>query len=96
MFVRRSIVLCALLILALAASPAFAGQSRSAALAQEHYYSSYGAPEPLAIPQPAPVPSSDSPLPVVVLTVAVALGLAGAGATQVRRVRGRRAAGAVS
>jgi hypothetical protein len=96
MFVRRSVVLCALLILALSASPALAGQTRAAALAQERYYSSYGAPEPLTIQQPAPAPSGSSPLPDVLLAVAVAVGLAGAGAVQVRRVRGRRAAGATS
>ena len=95
MSVRRSIVLCALLILALGASPALAGQSRSAALAQERYYSSYGAPEPLRVAPPAPAPSGGSALPVVLLAAA-AVGLAGAGATQVRRARGRRAAGAVS
>ena len=96
MSVRRSIVLCALLILALGASPALAGQSRSAALAQERYYSSYGAPEPLRVAPPAPIPSGGSALPVVLLAAVAAVGLAGAGAPQVRRVRGRRAAGAVS
>ena len=112
MSIRRTIIVCALFVLALAATPALAQQSRSAALAQERYYqsfgnadsaalaqeryySSYGAPEPLRGPQEAPAPSDDNPLPVILIAAAAALGLVGVG-VQLRRVRGRRAASAIS
>lgn len=112
MSIRRTIVVCALLVLAISASPAAAHQTRSAALAQERYlesfgsgdaaavaqeryYSSYGAPEPLRTSQPVPAPSDDSPIAVVLIAVS-ALGVAGLGVVQVRRLRGRHAAGAVS
>ena len=113
MFIRRSIVLCALCILALSATPALAAGSRSAALAQERYYStlgatgndaalaqeryysSFGTPAPLSVPQPTATPADGDLLPVVLIVVAT-IALAGVGTIQIRRVRGRRTAGAIS
>ena len=94
MSIRRTTIVCALLILALSASPALAGQSPAAARAQARYYASYGAPEPLHAPQAPAAPSDDSPLIVVAIVAAAALGVGAA--VQFRRVRGRHTAGAVS
>ena len=50
-----------------------------AALAQERYYSSYGAPEPLAPPR-SPVASDDTPWLPIALSIAVTLAIVAAGA----------------
>ena len=69
----------------------------TAALAQERYYSSYGEPEPLAVPQ-SPSPSDDTPWLPIALSIGAALAILAATATQFRRLhlRRRRAARAAT
>jgi hypothetical protein len=59
------------------------------ALAQERYYSSYGEPEPLTLPQ-SPIPSDDTPWLPIALSIASALVIVAASAIQLRRLRLRR------
>jgi hypothetical protein len=61
----------------------------AAALAQERYYSSYGAPEPLAPPR-SPVASDDTPWLPIALSIAVTLAFVAAGAAHLCRLRIRR------
>jgi hypothetical protein len=60
----------------------------AAALAQERYYSSYGEPEPLTLPQTG-APSDDTPWLPIALSIAIAAALVAGGATQVHRLRDR-------
>jgi hypothetical protein len=60
-----------------------------AALAQERYYESYGAPEPLA-PRRSPVASDDTPWLPIALSIAATLAVVAAGAAHLRRLRIRR------
>jgi hypothetical protein len=60
-----------------------------AALAQERYYSSYGAPEPLAPPR-SPVASDDTPWLPIAPSIAATLAIVAAGAAHLRRLRNRR------
>jgi hypothetical protein len=60
-----------------------------AALAQERYYSSYGDPEPLTVPQ-SPARSSDTPWLPIALAIAATLAITAASATHLRRLRIRR------
>jgi hypothetical protein len=64
----------------------------SAALAQEHYYSSYRDPESLTLPRPS-APSDQTPWPAIAASIAIALASVATTATQVRaRLCARRAA----
>jgi hypothetical protein len=59
------------------------------ARAQGRYYSSYGEPEPLTLPQ-SPAPSDDTPWLPIALSITGALVIAAASTTQLRRLRLRR------
>ena len=61
----------------------------SAAIAQERYYSSYGEPEPLTLPQPAD-PPDHTPWLAIGLSLAAAVATIALSATQLRRLRHRR------
>lgn len=67
----------------------------TAALAQERYYSSYGDPEPLSLPQPT-APYDETPWLPIAAFIAIALAIVAATATQLRRVRIRRRAARVA
>jgi hypothetical protein len=59
------------------------------ALAQERYYSSYGDPEPLTVPQ-SPASSADTPWLPIAFAIAATLAITAASATRLRRLRTRR------
>jgi len=82
---------CALLVSAMSgAAAAQAGDvTQPAAHAQARYYSSYGEPEPLTLPQSPSAPDETPWLPIAV-SIALALVVVLAGATRVRRLRVRR------
>jgi hypothetical protein len=95
MSIRRSIIVCALFILALSASPALAHQSRSAALAQERYLESFGSGDGAALAQeryyssygapeplrlPQSAPAPSDDSPLLIALIVVAVGLGVAGA----------------
>lgn len=63
-----------------------AARLERSALATERYYSSYGAPAPIAAPRPAPVQDDGTPWFLFALIAVVALGLG----TQLRRLRPHR------
>jgi hypothetical protein len=83
-------IACALgLALTGAATAGANAGTESGALAQERYYSSYGAPERPAAAQ-STEPSDDTPWLPIALSAAGALAIVTAGATQARRLRVRR------
>jgi hypothetical protein len=86
---------CALLVAALggtAAARSSTDAAIAAPLAQERYYSSYGEPEPLTVPQ-SPAPSDDTPWGSIAIALAIMLALAEASTTGLRT---RRRAGRVT
>jgi hypothetical protein len=99
-----SVLACALLVCAMT-GPAAAQQDLRGpeardvenALAQERYYSSYGEPEPLALPQ-SPAPSGDTPWLLIALPIAATVAIVAASAAHLRRnrIRRRRAARAMT
>ena len=104
---RRSTSICTLACVALMAAVAAAAVARptaqeryygsfesSPAQAQAAYYSSYGEPEQLSVPQ-SPAPSDDTPWLAIAASIAGAILIAGAGATQVHRLRLRRSRAAM-
>jgi hypothetical protein len=72
-----------------AATSDYATPAADPALAQERYYSSYGAPEPLT-PARSPVASDDTPWLPIALSIAATLAIVAAGAAPLRRLRIRR------
>ena len=85
------VLVCALLMPA--ASAVAAGRSKQdraivSARAQERYYSSYGDPAPLSLPQVAAAPSDDgTPWLPIALSVAAAAAIVAASAVGVRQLR---------
>jgi hypothetical protein len=112
MSVRRSIVFCALFIVALSATPALAGTTRSAARAQERYYQSFGTEDGAALAQeryyssygapeslrgPQQVPAPSDENPIPVILITAAALLGLVGVgVQLRHVRSRRAPSTIS
>jgi hypothetical protein len=94
--INRPAITCALACALLASAMSGTAAARphqhtkaSAALAQEHYYASYGDPAPVVASQP-PAPSDDTPWRLIALSSAAALVIAAATASQLRRLRIRQ------